>query len=62
MPSIPTKTRTGCMPRAVYALRLGIIERRVLEAAAAHRGVTLGEYIRAAAGETARRELEASTP
>lgn len=47
-------------PRSVFALRLGEVERRILEAAARRRGVTLGEFLRSAAAEVARVELPAS--
>lgn len=43
--------------RPIYTLRLGSSERRLLEAAAADKGVPLSEYIRRVALETARREL-----
>ena len=43
--------------RPVFTLRLGLAERRLLEAAAAARAEYVGEYIRRTALEAARREL-----
>lgn len=47
-------------PRQPYSLRLRTVERMTLEAAARARGLSLAEFVRFAATETARRELAAS--
>ena len=39
-------------PRPSYSIRLGATERRLLEAAAISRGVTLAEYLRAVVSGT----------
>lgn len=51
------RDQTPGSPRPTYAMRLGTDERRVIEAAAAQRGVPLSTYIRRVALERARREL-----
>lgn len=50
------ETRPG-KPRPTWAMRLGDDERRVLEAAAASRGVPTSQYVREQALRAARREL-----
>lgn len=44
-------------PRRTYSIRLRAPERRLVETAAITRGVTLSEYIRAAATQAAREDL-----
>lgn len=49
--------KTPGQPRKTFAMRLGDDERRVIEAAAASKGVPVSQYIRRSALGAARREL-----
>ncbi len=50
-------SRLALKPRRNYSLRLREPERRLVEMAALQRGMTLAEYIRAAATRAARSDL-----
>lgn len=52
-----SQTSSTLPPRKTYSLRLRDPERRLVETAALHRGMTLAEYIRHTATRAARREL-----
>lgn len=51
------ETQRATRGRPTYAMRLGEVERRVIEAAAAQKGEPLSTYIRRVALKTARVEL-----
>ena len=57
-------TQIPSRERAVYTMRLATAERRLLEAAAAHRQEYLAEYIRRTSLTAARRDVstESATP
>jgi uncharacterized protein (DUF1778 family) len=55
------QTRHATRGRPTYAMRLGDVERRVIEAAAAQKGEPMSAYIRRVAMTAARRDLAATT-
>jgi uncharacterized protein (DUF1778 family) len=55
------QTRHATRGRPTYAMRLGDVERRVIEAAAAQKGEPMSAYIRRVAMTAARRDLADAT-
>jgi uncharacterized protein (DUF1778 family) len=51
------ETQHATRGRPTYAMRLGDVERRVIEAAAAQKGEPMSAYIRRVALQAARKEL-----